>query len=141
MKTQRKTEVALGDRSGRPKSRILDRNEIETALCEEIVRFEQDYVGRRPERVQTHLRGDILLVRLHGVVTAAERQLAKASPAGRGLVLLKQMRDTLVEANRQIMEAIVEKVTGAQVLSLHHDLSTVTGEEVLVFILAETPLP
>src|SRR5271163_1189877 len=118
MKTQRKTEVALGDRSGRPKSRILDRNEIETALCDEITRFEQDYMGRRPGRVQTHLRGDILLVRLQGVLTAAERQLAQSSSSDRGLVLVKQMRDTLVEANRQIMEAIVEKVTGAQVLSL-----------------------
>jgi uncharacterized protein YbcI len=30
-------------------------------------------------------------------------------------------------------------VTGAKVLTLHHDISTVSGEEVVVFTLAEAP--
>jgi uncharacterized protein YbcI len=38
------------------------------------------------------------------------------------------------------MEAMVQEVTGSRVLSLHHDISTVTGEEVVVFTLAESPL-
>ena len=38
------------------------------------------------------------------------------------------------------MVAMVQAVTGAPVLSLHHDISTVTGEEVVLFTLAESPL-
>jgi uncharacterized protein YbcI len=35
------------------------------------------------------------------------------------------------------MEAMIQDVTGVRVLSLHHDISTVTGEEVLLYTLAE----
>ena len=38
------------------------------------------------------------------------------------------------------MEAMVEDVTGVKVLSLHHDISTETGEEVVIFTLADVPL-
>ena len=53
---------------------------------------------------------------------------------------LKQVRTHLIETARPVMEAMVQEVTGAKVLSLHHDISTVTGEEVLLFTLAESPL-
>jgi uncharacterized protein YbcI len=33
----------------------------------------------------------------------------------------------------------LEGVTGVKVVSLHHDISTITGEEVIVFTLAEAP--
>ena len=38
------------------------------------------------------------------------------------------------------MEAMVETATGVKVISLHHDISTTTGEEVVLFTLAESPL-
>jgi uncharacterized protein YbcI len=37
------------------------------------------------------------------------------------------------------MEAMVEQVSGVKVVSLHHDISTVTGEEVVLFTLAASP--
>lgn len=80
------------------------------------------------------------MVRLHGVLTAAEQQLVKALAAEKGRDLLKQVRTHLIETARPIMEAMVQEITGAKVLSLHHDISTVTGEEVVLFTLAESPL-
>ena len=80
-----------------------------------------------------------LLVRLHGVLTAAEKQLVKTLPAEKGRDLLKQVRTHLIETARPIMEAMVEEVTGVKVVSLHHDISTTTAEEVVVFTLAESP--
>jgi uncharacterized protein YbcI len=35
---------------------------------------------------------------------------------------------------------MVQDITGVRVVSLHHDISTVTGEAIMVFILAEPPL-
>jgi uncharacterized protein YbcI len=35
---------------------------------------------------------------------------------------------------------MAEAITGAGVLSMHHDISTATGEEVVLFALAESPL-
>ena len=114
--------------------------EIEAAVCEGMTRFEQEYMGRGPKHVYAHLIGDLLLVRLKGVLTAAEQQLVKSLPAEKGRDLLKQVRTHLVETARPVMEAMIQDVTGVKVLSLHHDISTATGEEVVLFTLTEAPL-
>ena len=113
--------------------------ELEAAICRGIGRFEQDYMGRGPKEIHTHLLGDLLVVRLRGVLTAAEQHLVKALPAEKGRNLLKQVRTHLIETARPVLEAMAHEVTGVKVLSLHHDISTVTGEEVILFTLTETP--
>jgi uncharacterized protein YbcI len=113
--------------------------EIEAAVCEGISRFEQDYMGRGPKDIQTHLLGDLLVVRLQGVLTAAEQHLVKSLPAEKGRDLLKQVRTHLIEMARPVMEAMLQEVTGVAVLTMHHDISTVMGEEVLLFTLAGSP--
>ena len=114
--------------------------EIETAICEGMARFEQEYMGRGPKDIHAHLIGDLLVVRLQGVLTAAEQQLVKSLPAEKGLGLLKEVRTQLIETARPVLEALVQEVTTAKALSLHHDISTVTGEEVVLFTLAQAPL-
>jgi uncharacterized protein YbcI len=113
--------------------------EIEAAICEGMSRFEQDYMGRGPRDIHAHLVGDLLVVRLEGVLTAAEQQLVKSLSPDKGRDLLKQVRTHLLETARPVMEALVREVTGVKVLSLHHDISTLTGEEVVLFTLAESP--
>jgi uncharacterized protein YbcI len=113
--------------------------EIEAAVGEGMSRFEQEYLGRGPKDVRAHLIGDLLVVRLQGVLTAAEQHLVKTLPAEKGRDLLKQVRVQLLETARPFMEAMVEDVTGVKVRSLHHDISTVTGEEVVVFTLDRPP--
>ena len=119
---------------------MKSQGEIEAAMCEGISRFEQDYMGRGPKDIHAHLIGDLLVVRLTGVLTAAEQHLVKSLPAEKGRDLLKQVRTHLIETARPLMEAMVQDVTGVKVVSLHHDVSTLTGEEVILFTLAESPL-
>ena len=114
--------------------------EIEAAICEGMSRFEQEYMGRGPKDIHTFLIGDLLVVRLKGVLTAAEQQLVKSLAAEKGRDLLKQVRIQLMETARPVMEKMVQEVTDVKVLSLHHDISTVTGEELVIFTLAESPL-
>ena len=113
--------------------------EIEAAICEGIIRFEQEYMGRGPKDIHTHLIGDLVIVRLRGVLTAAEQQLVTALAAEKGRDLLKQVRTHLIETARPVMEAMLQHIVGVKVVSLHHDISTVTGEEVVLFALAEAP--
>jgi uncharacterized protein YbcI len=113
--------------------------EIEAAVCEGINHFEQTYMGRGPKELHAHLIGDLLVVRLRGVLTAAEQQLVKTLPAEKGRDLLKQVRTHLIETARPVMEAMVHDITGVEVLSLHHDISTTTGEEVVLFTLTQPP--
>ena len=124
---------------GRFEAVMRTQGEIEAAICEGIARFEQEYMGRGPKDVHAHLIGDLLVVRLQGVLTAAEQQLVKSLPAEKGRDLLKQVRTQLIEAARPVLEAMVQAATGVKVLSLHHDISTVTGEEVVLFTLTEPP--
>ena len=119
---------------------MKSQGEIEAAICAGISRFEQDYMGRGPKDVHAYLIGDLLVVRLKGVLTVAEQQLVAALPAEKGRDLLKQVRIHLIETARPTMEAMVQEVTGVEVVSLHHDISTATGEEVVLFTLAESPL-
>lgn len=113
--------------------------EIEAAVCEVISGFEQQYMGRGPKDIRTHLLGDLLVVRLQGVLTAAEQQLVTSLPAEKGRDLLKQVRTQLIETARPVLEELIQKATGVNVLSLHHDISTARGEEIVVMTLAETP--
>ena len=96
-------------------------------------------MGRGRKNIDAHLLDDLLVVRLHGVLTAAEQHLVKSLSAEMGRDLLKQVRTHLIETARPIMEAMVENVTGVKVVSMHHDISTVTGEEVVLFTLARSP--
>jgi len=113
--------------------------EIEAAISEGMGRFEQEYMGRGPKDVHTYLINDLLVVRLKGVLTAADQHLVKTLHAEKSRDLLKQVRVQLIETARPIMEAMVNQITGVKVLSLHHDISTATGEEVVIFTLAEAP--
>lgn len=113
--------------------------EIEAAISQSMSRFAQDYMGRGPKNVHTHLIGDLVVVRLQGVLTAAEQHLVKTLKADKGRDLLKQVRVQLMEAARPIMETMVQEITGVKMLSLHHDISTATGEEVVIFTLIESP--
>jgi uncharacterized protein YbcI len=118
---------------------MKSQGEIEAAVCEGMSQFEQEFMGRGPKDIRAHLVGDLLVVRLQGVLTAAEQHLVKTLEPEKGRDLLKQVRTQLIETARPVLEALVQEVTGTGVTSLHHDISTLTGEEVVLFTLAETP--
>lgn len=113
--------------------------EMEAAVCEGISRFQLEYMGRGPKDIRAHLINDLLVVRLSGVLTAAEQQLVKTLPSEKGRDLLKQVRTQLMETARPALEAMIQGVTGSKVVSLHHDISTATAEEVVLFTLSSPP--
>ena len=135
----RLSEAKAGSR-GKSEVGLKTQGDIEAAICEGLARFEQEYMGRGPKDIHAQQNDDLLVVRLQGVLTAAEQHLVKTLAAEKGRDLLKQVRTHLIETARPLMEAMVQEVTGIKPLSLHHDISTVTGEEVVVFTLAESPL-
>ena len=88
---------------------VRSQGEIEAAICAGISRFEQEYMGRGPKDIHAHLIGDLLVVRLQGVLTAAEKQLVKALPAEKGRDLLKQVRTHLIETARPLLETMIQQ--------------------------------
>lgn len=109
--------------------------QIESEISEAIIRFEKEYMGRGPVETRTYVLDDMILVRLSNVLTKAEHQLVKGSDSVRGRDLIKEIRIQLLEKGRPLLEAVVEDVTDCKVISLHTDISTVTGERVILFTL------
>ena len=87
--------------------------EIDAAICTRMARFEKEYMGREPGIVRVHLIRDLLVVRLTGVLTAAEQHLIQLLPAGKGRDLIKQVRTHLVETAQPILDAMIQEVTRA----------------------------
>ena len=115
------------------------RGQMEAEIGEALIRFEKEYLGRGPVETKTCLIDDMAVVRLKGVMTQAEHQLARSAESSKGRELIKLMRIELVERGRSLLETSLEAVTGKKVVSLHTDISTVTGERVFVFIFDAAP--
>lgn len=141
---------------------MKSQGEIEAAVCEGVSRFQQEWMGRGPKDIHCHLLGSLVVVRLQGVLTPAERQLLDASgngngnghgsdpeppaaPAERpregtdGRALVKRVRHHVVANGRNHLGRLIEEVVGVSLVSVHHDISTRTGEEMLVFSLSAAP--
>ena len=108
------------------------KGELEAAVSEAMVGFEIDCLGRGPKESRSHIIEDMILVRLKGMLTPAEQQLAKRAD---GVELIKKMRSTLIESARDRLAAIISDVSGAKVLDILTDMNTASGERVFVFIL------
>lgn len=115
------------------------KGQIEADISEALIKFEKEYMGRGPEETRTYIIGDMVVIRLQRVLTPAEQQLAEASDETTGRKLIKQVRTELLEKARPLLEQIMRDLTGKTVKSLHTDISTVTGERVIIFTL-ESPV-
>jgi uncharacterized protein YbcI len=107
----------------------------EAAISDEMMAFQHEFVGRGPDRIRTRIIEDLVIVRSFGVLTPAEKQLAKSFEGRR---LIKAMRQQVLEAGRSVLESIVHKHTGAEVVSVQSDISTKSGEWLDVFVLDRT---
>ena len=111
------------------------RGEAESEISVAITKFEREYMGRGPADSKTFIFDDIVFVRLQGVLTPAERHLAKTEDTTAGRKLIKEVRQELLEKARVLLETIIMDVLGLKVKSLHTDISTSTGERIIVFTL------
>ncbi len=118
-----------------PKSK----GELETEITHAVVRFEKEYMGRGPLDARSFLVDDMVLVRLKNVLTPAEHKLALDPDPHRGRDLIKQVRQQLIEGGAPLLYAAVKDVLGVAVRSMHTDISTRTGERVIIFTLESRP--
>ncbi len=121
------------------KSKTLTESESEAAICEGIIRFQIEYMGWMSEQIHARFIKDLLVIRIANALTLAERQLGNSQSPEKGRDLIKQTRKQLLELARPMLESLVHEVTGVKALSMHHDISTVTGEEVVIFSLVKEP--
>jgi len=108
----------------------LTKGETESAIRNAIIKFEQEFMGRGPEDVRAFIVRDLVVVRLKGVLTPAERQLAKTPE---GVDMVKRIRQTLIAQGRDRLLEQISEITRAKVLALFTDIDAQIGEKVFVF--------
>ncbi len=110
------------------------KGQIEAAITEAVTQFEREYLGRGPKEARTFIVEDMVLIRLKGILSPAERQLSR-EPGG--VELIKQMRTRLIESSNEELTALIEAETGVAVATMHTDIRARTGERIFVFGLAD----
>jgi uncharacterized protein YbcI len=106
------------------------RGQVEAEFTRAIIKFEKEYLGRGPLEARTFFLNDMILVRLRGLLTPAEMKLAEDRG---GQELVKETRRQLHESSRALLEGAVRDIVGCGVISLHTDMSSRTGERIIVF--------
>ena len=103
---------------------------METSIRNAIIKFEQEFMGRGPDDVRAFIVRDLVVVRLKGVLTPAERQLAKTAE---GVDMVKRLRQNLIAQGRDKLCEQVSEITGAKILGVFTDIDVQIGERVFVF--------
>ncbi len=108
------------------------KGEAESAIRNAVIKFEQEFMGRGPEDVKAFIIKDIVLVRLKGVLTPAERQLAKTAD---GVEMVRRLRQNLIAQGREKLCQQIDDIAGTKTIGLFTDIDTQIGERIIVFTL------
>lgn len=103
---------------------------IEAEISKALTKWEKDFLGRGSVSVKTDILRDMIIVSLQGILTPAEYALCESKE---GMLSVKQIRSSLVESGVDELKEMIFQITEEQVKSFHTDLSTQTGERIMVF--------
>lgn len=106
---------------------------LEAEISKALTHWEKHYLGRGSVSVKSDILRDMIIVSLRGILTPAEYSLCQDKE---GLLSVKVNRNSLVESGIEELKEIICSVTGFEVLSFYTDLSTQTGERIMVFKLS-----
>lgn len=112
----------------------VSKGEMEDQISRALTQWEKEYLGRGSVSVKTDIIRNIILVQLKGILTPAEKNLASTKE---GLLSIKRVRADLIESGSEQLKEMISRITGKDVISMHTDVSTRTGERVIVFLLNE----
>ncbi len=112
----------------------MTKGQIEAKISEAVSKFEIEFMGRGPKHIRSYIIQDIILIRLKGFLSHSEQKLSENS---QGVELLKKLRGMLFESSRDYFEALIKEVVDVEIISTHSDVSTKTGEKIIVITLAE----
>jgi len=87
--------------------------------------------------IVSNISNNMLLVMIGNTFTLLEEESIKRNDISR--LMFKDARSRLLSSNKIELIEIIHHNTGVGVSSIHHDISTVTGEEAFVFSLKDKP--
>lgn len=113
---------------------VMTKGQAEAKISEAVSKFEIEYMGRGPKQIRTLIVQDLIIIRLKGFLSQSEQKLAENS---QGVELLKKVRMMLFENSRSCLVALIKEIVNVEVISTHSDVSTKTGEKIIVMTVDE----
>ena len=110
----------------------MTKGQAEAKISEAISKFEIEYNGRGPKQIRTLIVQDLIIIRLKGFLSQSEQKLAENS---QGVELLKKVRTMIFESSKDYILALIKDIV--DVVSAHSDISTKTGEKVIIITVDE----
>jgi len=111
----------------------ITKGKLEAEISKALTQWEKDFLGRGSVTVKTDILRDMVIVVLRGILTPAEYKLCQTAE---GILSIKKIRADLVEAGRDKLGEIIKKQTDEEVITFHTDISTKTGERIMIFKLS-----
>lgn len=115
--------------------KVMDKSKgtLEAEISRALTQWEKNYLGRGSVSVKSDILRDMIIVNLHGILTPAEYSVCQDKE---GLLSVKEHRNSLVESGLEELKEIIWTITGQEVVNFHTDISTRTGDRVMVFKLS-----
>jgi uncharacterized protein YbcI len=112
----------------------MTKGQIEAKISEAVTKFEREFMGRGPKQIKTIIVEDLIIIRLIGFLSKSEQKLAESN---HGVELIKRVRSTLFENAREYLESLIKEVIDVNIISVHSDVSTKTGEKIIIITVDE----
>ncbi len=114
------------------KTHSLTKGQMEAKISEAFSQFEINFMGRGPRQIRTYILQDMVIVRMIGFLSQSERMLAETS---QGVEQIKKLRAMLFETARGQIETMLAPIIGMEIVSVHSDVSTKSGEKIILLTL------
>ncbi len=111
---------------------IKPKQDIEAEICQKLTMILKEQIGEQVETATEEVVGDAIIVRFKGVLSPAERMMAKKED---GAELIKELKEKLIEKIKPLLEQTIKELTGAEVVDVHSSFDPETGERVEIFTL------
>lgn len=111
----------------------MTKGQIEAKISEAVTNFEVEIMGRGPKQINTIITEDLIIVRLEGFFSVSEKRLADND----SVELIKKVRTLLFENEEENFKNIIEDIIQTNIISLHSDVSTKTGEKIIIMTVDE----
>lgn len=105
------------------------KGQIEAQISDAVSKFEKEYMGRGPKDIKTKIIQNHILIIIDGFLSQSEQKIADNN---QGIKLIKDMRTALFENTRDHLQELIKEIVNVRVISTHSDVSTKTGEKVIV---------
>lgn len=102
-------------------------------ISQAVTRFEKEVMGRGPKQINTIINDDLIIIRLEGFFSQAEKRLAQEGEVEE----VKKLRTLLFENEEKNFRKMIKEIIDVEIDSVHSDVSTRTGEKIIILTVKE----